>query len=96
MELKKKSSKIQGAYITEKKKNISTIILGDVKFCSVVEQESRQSISKNIEDPNNTINKLELTDLCNTAGVQVCVEQSLQSSLRYKTRFNKFLVMELN
>lgn len=63
----------------------------------MVEQESRQSISKDIEDPNNSLNKLELTDLYNTAGVQVCVEQSLQSSLRYKTRFNKFLVVvELN
>lgn len=32
------------------------IMLGDVDFYAVIEHESRQSISKDVEDPNNTIN----------------------------------------
>ena len=30
-------------------------MLGDVNFYAVIEHKSRQSVSKDVEDPNNTI-----------------------------------------
>ena len=87
-------SLVFGSYII----NISTIILGNVQ-CSVQfnSRTRQQAISKDIEDPNNAISKLELTDLYRTLQVfQVYMEESPQPLLKYKTRFNKFLVVTKN
>ena len=85
--------------------DISVIIVGDFNILSVIDRSSRQKISKDKVEPNNTINQLDLFDIYRILHLTTTEYTFVLSSVRtfteidhilgHKTRLNKYKRIEI-